>query len=110
MAGNSGGPWGGNGSGNNRPTGNNDDDRGNRRPSDQSGQSPEVEEMLRAGKSVSRSNGRRERWIRWVRWSRWRWSESIRGMLGLGALLAIGLWAFQVFIRSSPKRNLLNCS
>jgi len=50
MAGNSGGPWGGNGSGNNRPTGNNDDDRGNRRPSGQSGQvPPEVEEMLRAG-------------------------------------------------------------
>ena len=40
MAGKPGGPWGGNGFGNNRPTGNNDDDRGNRRPSGQSGQVP----------------------------------------------------------------------
>ncbi len=99
MAGNSGGPWGGNGSGNNRPTGNNDDDRGNRRPSGQSGQvPPEVEEMLRAGQERFRvlmgggnggsggSGGQGSGG-----------PESIRGMLGLGALLAIGLWAFASF-------------
>ena len=107
MAGNSGGPWGGNGSGNNRPTGNNDDDRGNRRPSGQSGQvPPEVEEMLRAGQERFRvlmgggnggsggSGGQGSGG-----------PESIRGMLGLGALLAIGLWAFSSFYTVKPEEK-----
>lgn len=104
MAGNSGGPWGGNGSGNNRPTGNNDDDRGNRRPSGQSGQvPPEVEEMLRAGQERFRvlmgggnggSGGQGGGG-----------PESIRGMLGLGALLAIGLWAFSSFYTVKPEEK-----
>ena len=107
MAGNSGGPWGGNGSGNNRPTGNNDDDRGNRRPSGQSGQvPPEVEEMLRAGQERFRvlmgggnsgsggSGGQGGGG-----------PESIRGMLGLGALLAIGLWAFASFYTVKPEEK-----
>ena len=107
MAGNSGGPWGGNGSGNNRPTGNNDDDRGNRRPSGQSGQvPPEVEEMLRAGQERFRvlmgggnggsggSGGQGGGG-----------PEGIRGMLGLGALLAIGLWAFSSFYTVKPEEK-----
>lgn len=107
MAGNSGGPWGGNGSGNNRPTGNNDDDRGNRRPSGQSGQvPPEVEEMLRAGQERFRvlmgggnggsggSGGQGSGG-----------PESIRGMLGLGALLTIGLWAFSSFYTVKPEEK-----
>ena len=107
MAGNSGGPWGGNGSGNNRPTGNNDDDRGNRRPSGQSGQvPPEVEEMLRAGQERFRvlmgggnggsggSGGQGGGG-----------PESIRGMLGLGALLAFGLWAFSSFYTVKPEEK-----
>ena len=107
MAGNSGGPWGGNGSGNNRPTGNNDEDRGNRRPSGQSGQvPPEVEEMLRAGQERFRvlmgggnggsggSGGQGGGG-----------PESIRGMLGLGALLAIGLWAFSSFYTVKPEEK-----
>jgi len=107
MAGNSGGPWSGNGSGNNRPTGNNDDDRGNRRPSGQSGQvPPEVEEMLRAGQERFRvlmgggnggsggSGGQGGGG-----------PESIRGMLGLGALLAIGLWAFSSFYTVKPEEK-----
>lgn len=107
MAGNSGGPWGGNGSGNNRPTGNNDDDRGNRRPSGQSGQvPPEVEEMLRAGQERFRvlmgggnggsggSGGQGGGG-----------PESIRGMLGLGALLAMGLWAFSSFYTVKPEEK-----
>ena len=107
MAGNSGGPWGGNGSGSNRPTGNNDDDRGNRRPSGQSGQvPPEVEEMLRAGQERFRvlmgggnggsggSGGQGGGG-----------PESIRGMLGLGALLAIGLWAFSSFYTVKPEEK-----
>ena len=107
MAGNSGGPWGGNGSGNNRPTGNNDDDRGNRRPAGQSGQvPPEVEEMLRAGQERFRvlmgggnsgsggSGGQGGGG-----------PESIRGMLGLGALLAIGLWAFSSFYTVKPEEK-----
>jgi membrane protease subunit HflK len=107
MAGNSGGPWGGNGSGNNRPTGNNDDDRGNRRPSGQSGQvPPEVEEMLRAGQERFRvlmgggnggsggSGGQGGGG-----------PESIRGMLGFGALLAIGLWAFSSFYTVKPEEK-----
>ena len=107
MAGNSGGPWGGNGSGNNRPTGKNDDDRGNRRPSGQSGQiPPEVEEMLRAGQERFRvlmgggnggsggSGGQGGGG-----------PESIRGMLGLGALLAIGLWAFSSFYTVKPEEK-----
>ena len=107
MAGNSGGPWGGNGSGNNRPTGSNDDDRGNRRPSGQSGQvPPEVEEMLRAGQERFRvlmgggnggsggSGGQGGGG-----------PESIRGMLGLGVLLAIGLWAFSSFYTVKPEEK-----
>jgi membrane protease subunit HflK len=107
MAGNSGGPWGGNGSGNNRPTGNNDDDSGNRRPSGQSGQvPPEVEEMLRAGQERFRvlmgggnggsggSGGQGGGG-----------PEGIRGMLGLGAFLAIGLWAFSSFYTVKPEEK-----
>ena len=107
MAGNSGGPWGGNGSGNNRPTGNNDDDSGNRRPSGQSGQvPPEVEEMLRAGQERFRvlmgggnggsggSGGQGGGG-----------PEGTRGMLGLGALLAIGLWAFSSFYTVKPEEK-----
>ena len=107
MAGNSGGPWGGNGSGSNRPTGNNDNDRGNRRPSGQSGQvPPEVEEILRAGQERFRvlmgggnggsggSGGQGGGG-----------PESIRGMLGLGALLAIGLWAFSSFYTVKPEEK-----
>ena len=106
MAGNSGGPWGGNGSGNNRPTGNNDDDRGNRRPSGQSGQVPRSRRnAARRPRAFSRSNGRRKRWIGWIRRSRGGGPESIRGMLGLGALLAIGLWAFSSFYTVKPEEK-----
>ena len=107
MAGNSGGPWGGNGSGNNRPTGNNDDDRGNRRPSGQSGQvPPEVEEMLRAGQERFRvlmggGNGGSGR----SGGQGGGGPESIRGMLGLGVLLAIGLWAFSSFYTVKPEEK-----
>jgi len=107
MAGNSGGPWGGNGSGGNRPTGNNDGDRGNRRPSGPTGQvPPEVEEMLRAGQERFRvlmgggnggsggSGGQGGGG-----------PESIRGMLGLGALLAVGLWAFSSFYTVKPEEK-----
>ncbi len=107
MAGNSGGPWGGNGSGNKRPTGNNDDDRGNRRPSGQSGQvPPEVEEMLRAGQErfrvlMSGGNGGSGG----SGGQGGGGPESIRGMLGLGALLAIGLWAFSSFYTVKPEEK-----
>jgi membrane protease subunit HflK len=107
MAGNSGGPWGGNGSGNNRPTGNNDDDRGNRRPSGQSGQvPPEVEEMLRAGQERFRvlmggGNGGSGGFGGQGGGG----PEGIRGMLGLGALLAIGLWAFSSFYTVKPEEK-----
>ena len=106
MAGNSGGPWGGNGSGNNRPTGNNDDDRGNRRPSGQSGQvPPEVEEMLRAGQERFRvlmggGNGGSG-----GSGGQGGGPEGVRGMLGLGALLAIGLWAFSSFYTVKPEEK-----
>ena len=107
MAGNSGGPWGGNGSGSNRPTGNNDDDHGNRRPSGQSGQvPPEVEEMLRAGQERFRvlmgggnggSNGSGGKGGGGP--------EGIRGMFGLGALAAIALWAFSSFYTVKPEEK-----
>ncbi len=107
MAGNSGGPWGGNGSGGNRPKGDNDGDRGDRRPSGPSGQvPPEVEEMLRVGQERFRvlmgggnggsggSGGQGGGG-----------PENIRGMLGLGALLAIGLWAFSSFYTVKPEEK-----
>jgi len=103
MAENSGGPWGGNGSGNDRPTGNNDGGRGNRRPSGQSGQvPPEVEEMLRAGQERFRvlmggGNGGSG--------GQGGGPENIRGMFGLGALLAIGLWAFSSFYTVKPEEK-----
>ena len=107
MAGNSGGPWGGNGSGGNRPKGDNDGDRGDRRPSGPSGQvPPEVEEILRVGQERFRvlmgggnggsggSGGQGGGG-----------PENIRGMLGLGALLAIGLWAFSSFYTVKPEEK-----
>ena len=107
MAGNSGGPWGGNGSGGNRPKGDNDGDRGDRRPSGPSGQvPPEIEEMLRVGQERFRvlmgggnggsggSGGQGGGG-----------PENIRGMLGLGALLAIGLWAFSSFYTVKPEEK-----
>ena len=107
MAGNSGGPWGGNGSGGNRPKGDNDGDRGDRRPSGPSGHvPPEVEEMLRVGQERFRvlmgggnggsggSGGQGGGG-----------PENIRGMLGLGALLAIGLWAFSSFYTVKPEEK-----
>jgi membrane protease subunit HflK len=107
MAGNSGGPWGGNGSGNNRPTGNNDDDSGNRRPSGQSGQvPPEVEEMLRAGQErfrVLMGGGNRGSGGSGSQGGGG--PEGTRGMLGLGALLAIGLWAFSSFYTVKPEEK-----
>lgn len=107
MAGNSGGPWGGNGSGNNRPTGNNDDDSGNRRPSGQSGQvPPEVEEMLRAGQERFRVlMGGGNRGSGGSGGQGGGGPEGIRGMLGLGALLAIGLWAFSSFYTVKPEEK-----
>ena len=107
MAGNSGGPWGGNGSGNNRPTGNNDDDRGNRRPSGQSGQvPPEVEEMLRAGQERFRVlMGGGNRGSGGSGGQGGGGPEGTRGMLGLGALLAIGLWAFSSFYTVKPEEK-----
>ena len=107
MAGNSGGPWGGNGSGNNRPTGNNDDDSGNRRPSGQSGQvPPEVEEMLRAGQERFRVlMGGGNRGSGGSGGQGGGGPESIRGMLGLGALLAIGLWVFSSFYTVKPEEK-----
>ena len=107
MAGNSGGPWGGNGSGNNRPTGNNDDDSGNRRPSGQSGQvPPEVEEMLRAGQERFRVlMGGGNRGSGGSSGQGGGGPEGIRGMLGLGALLAIGLWVFSSFYTVKPEEK-----
>ena len=107
MAGNSGGPWGGNGSGNNRPTGNNDDDSGNRRPSGQSGQvPPEVEEMLRAGQERFRVLiGGGNRGSGGSGGQGGGGPEGTRGMLGLGALLAIGLWAFSSFYTVKPEEK-----
>ena len=107
MAGNSGGPWGGNGSGNNRPTRNNDDDRGNRRPSGQSGQvPPEVEEMLRAGQERFRVlMGRGNGGSGGSGGQGGGGPENIRGILGLGALLAIGLWAFSSFYTVKPEEK-----
>ena len=107
MAGNSGGPWGGNGSGNNRPNGNNDDDRGNRRPSGQSGQvPPEVEEMLRAGQERFRVlMGGGNRGSGGSGGQGGGGPEGTRGMLGLGALLAIGLWAFSSFYTVKPEEK-----
>ena len=107
MAGNSGGPWGGNGSGNNRPTGNNDDDSGNRRPSGQSGQvPPEVEEMLRAGQERFRVlMGGGNRGSGGSGGQGGGGPEGTRGMLGLGALLAIGLWVFSSFYTVKPEEK-----
>jgi len=106
MAGNSGGPWGGNGSGNERPTANNDGDRGNRRPSGQSGQvPPEVEEMLRAGQERFRVLMGGGKGGSGGSGGQGGGPESIRGMFGLGALLAIGLWAFSSFYTVKPEEK-----
>ncbi len=106
MAGNSGGPWGGGGG--NRDGG--DDNRpgnGGRRPQDDGPQIPEIDELMKKGQERLRvylggsggGGGNRNQ----------RGGPSgpmfTKGTLGLGALVAVGLWAFASFYTVKPEEQ-----
>jgi membrane protease subunit HflK len=108
MAGNNGGPWGGGG---NNGSNNGGDDRGNnnggRRPGTNDGtQIPEIDELMNKGREQLRvlmggggngggNNGAGGGGI----------PPISRGMVGLGALAAVGLWLFASFYTVKPEEQ-----
>lgn len=106
MAGNNGGPWGGGGRGSG---GGDDDDRrpqGGRRPGQDGPQIPEIDDLMNKGREQLRvlmggggrngtgggSGGPQGPML-------------TRGTLGLGALVAVGLWAFMSFYTVRPEEQ-----
>jgi len=107
MAGNSGGPWGGGGN-----KGGGDDQRpnngGGRRPGDEGPQIPEIDELMKKGQEQLRvlmggGNGGGAK--------RGGGGGSLggggipKGTIGLGALVAVGLWAFASFYTVKPEEQ-----
>lgn len=103
MANNNGGPWGGGNSGG----GGNDDDRRPGRPSGQDGpQIPEIDEIMKKGQEQ----------LKVLMGGRGGGNPNgpsgggdgprlTRGTLGLGALIALGLWAFTSFYTVRPEEQ-----
>ncbi|WP_319826385.1 FtsH protease activity modulator HflK [Thalassovita sp.] len=105
MAGNSGGPWGG-GGGNRGGGDDNRPNNGGRRPQDDGPQIPEIDELMKKGQERLRvylggggGGGRGGQ----------RGGPSgpkfTKGTLGLGALVAVGLWAFASFYTVKPEEQ-----
>ncbi|MDX1780528.1 MAG: FtsH protease activity modulator HflK [Thalassovita sp.] len=105
MAGNSGGPWGGGGG--NRG----DDDRrnngGGRRPQDDGPQIPEIDELMKKGQEQLRvlMGGRGGSGGRSGGTGGAGGPGFSKGTIGLGALVAVGLWAFSSFYTVKPEEQ-----
>ncbi|MBM1219572.1 FtsH protease activity modulator HflK [Ponticoccus sp. SC2-23] len=108
MAGNNGGPWGGGGRG---PGGGDDDDRrpqGGRGPGQDGPQIPEIDDLVNKGREQLRvlmggGGGRRN-----VNGSGGGGPQGpmlTRGTVGIGALVALGLWAFMSFYTVRPEEQ-----
>ncbi len=107
MASNNGGPWGG-GGGSRGPNGGDDDDRRpGRRPGQDTPQIPEIDEIMKKGQEQlkvlmgGRSGGNRGGGAGGGDEG----PKLTRGTLGLGALILLGLWAFQSFYTVRPEEQ-----
>ncbi len=111
MAGNTGGPWGGGGGG--RGPGDDDergDDRrpnGGRRPGNDGPNIPEIDELVNKGREQLRvlMGGGGSRGPGGGGADGGGGFEVTRGMVGLGALAAVGLWAFSSFYTVQPSER-----
>ncbi len=108
MAGNNGGPWGG--GGNSGSGGNNGGNRGNgggRRPGNDGPQIPEIDDLVNKGREQLRvlmgGNGGGNRTN--GSGSGGGGPQITRGMIGLGAVGALLLWAFQSFYTVKPEEQ-----
>lgn len=102
MANNNGGPWGGGG---NKGGGNGDDRRPGRRPGQDGPQIPEIDDIMKkgqeqlkvlmGGRGGSGGNGSGDG----------EGPKVTKGTLGIGALVALGLWAFSSFYTVRPEEQ-----
>jgi len=108
MAGNNGGPWGGGGRG---PGGGDDDDRrpqGGRGPGQDGPQIPEIDDLVNKGREQLRvlmggGGGRRN--VNGGDGGGPQGPIFTRGTVGIGALVALGLWAFMSFYTVRPEEQ-----
>ena len=104
MAGNTGGPWGG--GGNNGSGGDDDRNRGGRKPGNDGPSIPEIDDLVNKGREQLRvlmggggrggSNGTG---------GGGEGPQITRGMVGLGALALVALWAFSSFYTVRPEEK-----
>ena len=104
MANNNGGPWGG---GNSGGGGGNDDDRRPGRPTGQDGpQIPEIDEIMKKGQEQLKVlMGGRGGGNNGGSGGGGEGPRLTKGTLGLGALIALGLWAFTSFYTVRPEEQ-----
>ena len=105
MAGNTGGPWGG--GGNNGSGGDDDRNRGGRKPGNDGPSIPEIDDLVNKGREQLRvlmggggrggSNG--------TGGGGGEGPQITRGMVGLGALALVALWAFSSFYTVRPEEK-----
>ncbi|MCH2164058.1 MAG: FtsH protease activity modulator HflK [Marinovum sp.] len=109
MAGNSGGPWGGGGSGGRGPNGggNRGSGDGGRGPGDDGPQIPEIDELMKKGQEQLRvlMGGRGNRGTGNGSGGDGGGGGISRGMIGIGVLAAIGVWAFSSFYTVRPEEQ-----
>ena len=100
MSNNNGGPWGGGGN-----RGGNNDDRRPGRPGQEGPQIPEIDEMMKKGQEQLKVllGGRGGRGSGGGGGDEG--PKLTRGTLGLGALIALGLWAFSSFYTVRPEEQ-----
>ncbi len=104
MAGNTGGPWGGGG---NNGSGGGDDDRknGGRKPGGEGPNIPEIDDLVNKGREQLRVLMGGGGGNRGAGGGGGGGPEITRGMIGLGALIAVGLWAFASFYTVRPEEK-----
>ncbi len=104
MAGNTGGPWGGGG---NNGSGGGDDDRknGGRKPGGEGPNIPEIDDLVNKGREQLRVLMGGGGGNRGAGSGGGGGPEITRGMIGLGAIAALGLWAFASFYTVRPEEK-----
>lgn len=111
MAGNNGGPWGGGGRGPGGGGGSDDDDRrpqGGRRPGQDGPQVPEIDDLVNKGREQLRvlmGGGGRRGNNGGGNGGGPEGPMLTRGTIGLGVLVALGLWAFLSFYTVKPEEQ-----
>lgn len=106
MAGNTGGPWGG--GGNNGSGGDDDRNRGGRKPGNDRPSIPEIDDLVNKGREQLRvlmGGGGRGGANGTGGGGGGEGPQITRGMVGLGALALVGLWAFSSFYTVRPEER-----